>query len=283
METRQGNMLESLRNVNAFLDLHADRLAGVMETGTRTTLLEAIADLKAFTNQQAAGSGASRNATKIHRALRSVLIDDHMRLVSRVGRARLPRTPELANLKMPQGTPSAAKLAQAAYEMANSAEANAQVFVDAGLPVDFVAQLKGAADAMMQARQDRAMSRVSRAAATTGLASQLSAGRKIVHVLDVMVTTALKHEPALLAGWRQAKRVSKVRSAGPVAPEVSAGGFAIRESAREELPVRRIAERAATGIARLIAIVQVMRWEVRTSAPSAGQAEGRREAVIVGS
>ena len=210
MQTYQGNLLESLRNVKTFLDLHADRLAGVIRTGTRTTLLEAIVDLEGFSNQQAAGAGASKNATSVQRALRRSLIHDHMSVVSRIGRAKLPSTPELANLTMPRGTPSATKLAEAAFEMANSAEANTQVFVDAGLPPDFVAQLKGAASAMIGARQQRAMSRVSRAAATKGLKSKLSAGRKIVLVLDAMVSTALRSEPALLAGWKQAKRVSKV-------------------------------------------------------------------------
>jgi len=34
MQTKQGNMLESLRNVRTFLDLHADKLATVNKTGT---------------------------------------------------------------------------------------------------------------------------------------------------------------------------------------------------------------------------------------------------------
>ena len=210
MQTAQGNLLESLRNVRTFLDLHAEKLGGVIKTGTRDELLEAITELEGFGNQQAAGAGASRSATKLRGALRSALIHESMALVSRIGRAKLPNTPELATLRMPRGNPSDTKLAQAAYEMANTADAHAPVFVEAGLDADFAAQLKKAADAMIGARQQRSMSRVSRATATKGLKSQLSAGRKIVHVLDVLVRTALRQEPALLAGWTQAKRVSKV-------------------------------------------------------------------------
>ena len=213
MQTAQGNLLESLRNVKAFLDIHAEQLGSVIKTGTRTSLLEAIADLEGFGNQQAAGDGASKGATKLRAALRVALIHDRMAVVSRIGRAKLPNTPELATLKMPRGNPSDTKLAQAAYEMANAADAHAPVFVEAGLDADFAAQLKKAADAMIDARQLRSMSRVRRATATKGLKSQLSAGRKIVHVLDALVRTELRQEPALLAGWTQAKRVSKVTGA----------------------------------------------------------------------
>ena len=210
MQTAQGNLLESLRNVKTFLDIHAEQLGSVIKTGTRTSLLAAIADLEGFGNQQAAGDGASKGATKLRAALRVALIHDRMAVVSRIGRAKLPNTPELATLKMPRGNPSDTKLAQAAYEMANTADAHAPVFVEAGLDADFAAQLKKAADAMIGARQQRSMSRVSSATATQGLKAKLTAGRKIVHVLDALVKTALRQEPALLAGWTQAKRVSKV-------------------------------------------------------------------------
>ena len=210
MRTHQGNLLESLRNVKTFLDLHADLLQDVVKTGSRDALLQAIADLEGYSNQQAAGTGSARNATKHLTELRKQLIGEHMALIARIARAKLPRTPELANLRMPRGKQSDTKLATAAYEMANAATPFATVFVDAGVPADFPAQLKAAADALIGAREERSMSRVSRVTATKGLHTKLSAGRKVVHVLDVMVRRALKFEPELLAGWNQVKRVSKV-------------------------------------------------------------------------
>ena len=72
MQTKQGNMLESLRNVRTFLDVHADTLATVNKTGTRSLLLQAIAALEGFGNPQAAGDGASKGATKLRAARRVV-------------------------------------------------------------------------------------------------------------------------------------------------------------------------------------------------------------------
>lgn len=139
-----------------------------------------------------------------------------MSLVSRIGRAKLPNTPEFANLKMPQGNPSTTRLIDAAYEMANSAQKNAPVFIAAGLPEDFAAQLKRAADAVIDARQQRSMSRASRLVATKALKAKLSAALKLVHVLDVMVKTAVKSDPTLLPGWNQVKRVSRITAYGPI-------------------------------------------------------------------
>ena len=210
MRTFQGNLLESLRNVKSFLDQHADKLQDVVKTGTCNALLEAIADLEGYNDQQAAGTGTARNATKQVAELRKELVTEHMALVARIAYASLPRSPELATLRMPRGTQSDTKIATRAYEMASSAEPFAQVFIDAGLPHDFIEQLKSAADRVIGARELRAMSQVNRVAATKGLVTKLSAGRKIVRILDVMVRRALKYEPALLAGWNQTKRVSKV-------------------------------------------------------------------------
>ena len=215
MQTRQGYTLESLRNVKAFLELNAEKLNGVITTGTKDELLQTITDLEGYGDQQTKGAAAAKNATQVARALRRALIHEHMALVSRIGRAKLPNTPEFANLKMPHGNPSTARLIDAAYEMANSAQKNAPVFIAAGLPDDFATQLKAAADAVIDARQQRSMSRASRLVATKALKDKLSSARKLVSVLDVMVKTAIKADPTLLPGWNQVKRVSRISAYGP--------------------------------------------------------------------
>ena len=216
MQTTQGYILESLRNVKAFLEINAKKLDGVISTGTKTELVQAIADLEAYGDQQTQGAASAKNATQVARALRHALIHDQMALVSRIGRAKLPNTPELENLKMPRGNPSTARLIDAAYEMANSAQKNAPVFIAAGLPEDFATQLKAAADAVIDARQQRSMSKASRIVATKALKDKLSAARKLVHVLDVMVKTEIKSDPTLLPGWNQVRRVSRITAYGPV-------------------------------------------------------------------
>jgi hypothetical protein len=210
MQTAQGNMLEALLSVQSFLDTNASALAGVVNSGTRTKLLAAIADLEVYGEQQAAAAGAAKNATKVLKALRQTLIGEHMNIVSRIGRTEPPGTPEMANLKMPRGNPSTTRLAAAAYEMADSAQSNVAVFVAAGLPADFAAQLKGATDAMLLARHQRNLSVALRSGATTGLKTKLSASRKLVLVLDSMIRKAIKGDTALIENWRVAQRVRLV-------------------------------------------------------------------------
>lgn len=212
MQTVQGNMLDSLRNVKAFLDEHAAQLDGVVKTGTRNNLLVAIADLAAYQSEQSGSNLAAKGSTQQQHALRQVLVNDHMTVISRIARASLPNTPEVQPLRMPRGKPSVSKLASDAYGMASAAQAHADVFTAAGLPDDFVTQLTAAADAMVAAGTDRLASKGRRGGATKGLKSKLSAGRKIVGVLDAMVKTALRHDPALLANWNIVKRVPRVTS-----------------------------------------------------------------------
>lgn len=219
MQTRQGSMLQSLRNVEAFLEQHADVLANVMQTGARQKLADAVAALATHVADQTGNTIASRGATKAQYALRQVLVHDHMAPIARIAFAELPPTPAIAPLRMPARSIGAEKLAAAAYGMAQAAEPHAAVFVSAGLPVDFLAQLTGATDAMLQSIGDRARNSSNRRTATKGLQAKLSAGRKIVRVLDAFVRTALKDDPALVAGWLTAKRVRVI--AGGRSPDAS--------------------------------------------------------------
>jgi hypothetical protein len=217
MQTRQGSMLQSLRSVEAFLDQHADVLGNVVQSGARQKLADAIAALSTHVSGQAGSGLASRGATQRHYAIRRVLIRDHMAPVARIAAADLPRTPELVPLRMPAQNLPAEKLAAAAYGMADAARPFSDVFTTAGLPADFVEQLVAAADAMTASLDQRAQNRSTQRGATTGLRASLSAGRRIVHVLDAFVRTALKDDPALLSAWNGAKRV-RVIPPTPVLP-----------------------------------------------------------------
>jgi hypothetical protein len=219
MQTTQGNVLRSLRNVQSFLDEHADKLAGVIKTGTRQRLDDIIVALSAYLSDQTGGLLAAKGSTQKQHALRQALLRDHMAPINRIAKVELPHTPELTPLLMPKGKPTLEKLAAAAYGMAETAAPHAAVFTGAGLPDDFITQLTGAANAMIASLGERSASRGKRRGATSGLKADLTAGRKIVHVLDTFVRSALKDDPALLANWNLVKRVEKVpgRAAGTVA------------------------------------------------------------------
>jgi hypothetical protein len=216
MQTSQGTMLQSLRAVQAFLDTNAEPLAAVVKTGTRQQLDDAIAALSAHASGQTGSNLAAQGHTLNHRALRQALLRDHMAPISRIARADLPATPALEPLKMPRGKPTAARLAAAAEGMAEAAAPFTSVFVAAGLPLDFVAQLNAASAAMLGSLTDRTQNRGARGTATQGLRQKLSAGRRIVHVLDAFVKSALQDNQPLLAGWNVVKRVPKTTGRPPI-------------------------------------------------------------------
>ena len=101
--------------------------------------------------------------------------------------------------------------------MAKAAPPFSNVFVAAGLPTDFIARLEAAASALLGSLSDRAQSRGKRSGPTKGLKSRLAGGRKIVHILDAFVKSALKDDPALLANWNSVKRVRRCTSRAAVA------------------------------------------------------------------
>jgi len=210
-------MLESLRSVEHFLDENADKLANVVNTGARQRLTAAITDLSAHASEQTGSNLAAQGATQKKEALRLALLRDHMAPIARIAAADIPNLPELSPLRMPRGKPTAEKLASFAYGMGAAAAPYADTFTKAGLGADFVAQLSAAADAVVGVVANRTTSRGKRRGATDGLKARLTEGRKVVHILDALVRSALKDDPALLGNWNLVKRVTKSSHGRPAA------------------------------------------------------------------
>lgn len=224
MQKKQGSSADTLRGVRDFLDAHADRLAGVVAPEIRRELDDAIAAVASHVSSQSEGRLAGEGATRKQRALRRVLRDEHMAPIAAIAAAKLPATPEVEPLKMPPQSAGVAKLAAHAHGMAATAKQHAPVFTNAGLPASFADDLTGAADALVGARDEQTASRAARRGATSGLRASLARGRQVVRILDAVVSRALKDDPALLAGWKNVKRVVKPSARRSAAPTPTAGG-----------------------------------------------------------
>jgi hypothetical protein len=216
-------MLDSLKAAQHFLDEHATKLGDVATGGARKRLDDVIAELTAHVADQSGSDLAAQGNTKKQRALRIALIRDHIAPISRIARADLPDTPEVQPLKMPRGKPSTQKLASIARGMAKAAAPFTSVFLMGGLPTDFIARLDTATNALLEAVVERSRHRGRRGGATTGLKNRLSAGRKIVRVLDALVKSAGANDPVLVADWNIVKRVQRPggsRTASPSGADV---------------------------------------------------------------
>jgi hypothetical protein len=82
------------------------------------------------------------------------------------------------------------------------------VFVEHGLPADFLEQLDGAMSALKSTVDARGVAQSRRVGASTGLAEDLALGRQIVTMIDASLTHALKSDSSTLASWRQTKRAT---------------------------------------------------------------------------
>ncbi|MES2177984.1 MAG: hypothetical protein V4550_08950 [Gemmatimonadota bacterium] len=212
MQTTQGNMLLSLENVKTFTRDNADALGGVVTTGVLTMLGDSITELSDHASVQNGETRAAKGAIARRHALRAALLRDHMTPIARIARLELAGTPELVSLSYPKGKPTVERLAALANGMAHAAEPYADVFIHAGMKPDFIQALRTAADDMVQALKDRTQSKGKVRTATSALRSKLIRARKVVHVLDAMVKSALVGNQDLLAGWNLVKRVPQTRS-----------------------------------------------------------------------
>lgn len=223
MQTQQGITLETLRAIQLFLDKHAERLGDVQKSGSRRQLDQAVLDLANLATSQATNATASSGVEKA-KQLRTRLIEQHMLPIARIAAVDLPRTPELGKLVVPRGSPTPERLVQAAHTMRKIATPFAQIFIDAGMPPDFLAELDDAAEAFAKFSAQRKGSVGVGKAATKGIRDTISRGSRVITALDGLMRKALDpHAPEdklIRTEWLSVKKVRKAasRSAMPLEP-----------------------------------------------------------------
>jgi hypothetical protein len=221
MLKQQGNMLDSLRSAQAFLDHNAGQLGGAVSPVVRKQLDDVVGELAGHRAEQTGSSAEATGATQQKLAVRTTLVRDHMIPVARAAQLHLASNPELAGIRMPVGSQSVARLASIAYGMARAAEPHAALFTaSGGLPADFIARLNSATDHLLESVDARKASRGRVAGANVGLKTKLARARKIVRLIDAFVRTALRDDAVALTDWTHAKRVQRTRSItlNPAAP-----------------------------------------------------------------
>jgi hypothetical protein len=206
VQITQGNTLQALRGVQAFLDKYAGLLPGLNESGARKKLDALVEELGAHAAAQTGSVLAAKGATQKQYAMRIVLLEDYMAPIARIAEADLPDTPELRALRLPQARLSTENLAKAAVGMADAAEPHAAVFIAAGLAPDFVAQLRQKAKDALAPLDLRTENRSARRGATRGVKESIRAAKRTVRVLDTFVRRMLRNNAVLMERWAAVKR-----------------------------------------------------------------------------
>jgi hypothetical protein len=141
--------------------------------------------------------------------------------------------------KLPSSKLTSETLVHAAQGLRTTAAIYKDVFVEHGLPADFLDQLDVATTALKSSVDARGLARSRRTGASTGLSDDLTLGREIVATIDASLTHALKSDSATLASWHQAKRATGkgAVSRGPVAVAPVGGSGASPGVAGESVAV----------------------------------------------
>ena len=231
MKSKQTRGLQAFRRVEAWFAAHPDVIPA---SGSSATALASRVDaLKSVIERMSAQAATQTTqdqqttlAAKDEKRLRHELRTLHMRAIVRVAHALHGTVPGMGIFKMPAPGATSESLVHAAEALHTTAALYADVFVEHGLPSDFLEQLAAATSALKGSVDARGLARSRRTEATTSIGNDLELGRRVVSTIDASLAHALKDQPATLAAWRQAKRVTaKVGpvhlALGPIPAEVS--------------------------------------------------------------
>ena len=217
MQLKQLHTLQALRSVRDFLDRNElDVRMGPLAPHI-VTLTSSIDRLESVIVEQEAKGKLSRAGTALKKRLaRSVLLE-LMRPIARMAPALFKNDEVLLTaLSMPRRRQPAAVLA-AAIAMADNAAAHVQEYVAGGLPPDFIERLRAGAGQLKLVTDTQTKDRGRRTASTEGTRDAVTQARRVVRLIDAMVSPALESDREHLAEWRTLYRQVRQRTVVPAA------------------------------------------------------------------
>jgi hypothetical protein len=232
MKSKQTRSLQAFRRVQAWFAQHPEVLAnsGSSQQALASQLdaLKQVVDsMTAGATEQTTQKGQATLAAKDEQQLRADVRSLHMKAIVTVAGALRGKVPGMGVFKLPSREMRSENLVHAAEAVRTTASVYKDVFVEHGLPADFLDQLDAATSALEQSVDARGVARSRIAGASSSLANEQELGRQIVTMIDASLTHALKSDPATLASWRQAKRVTvKGVTSREVLPETPVAGTA---------------------------------------------------------
>ncbi len=93
--------------------------------------------------------------------------------------------------------------------LADAAENHEDAFINHGMQANFVEQLRAALEQIRAASDARNRHKVQQVLATVGLDAAEKSARKLMRVMDAVLTPILRKNPALLADWVASKRIAR--------------------------------------------------------------------------
>jgi hypothetical protein len=208
MNAYQERVVQSFRRVEGWFAANPQYVAANPALGTQVEALSGIVSrLSDHVTAQDTEHAQSLLISKDETEKRREVVAHHMTPIAKVARALRGTVEGIGVLVLPKPHVSTPEIIRAATAMAEKAELHKDVLVKSGLPADFIEQLQQAAAVLKASVDGRGLARASRAAATRGVESELGDARRVVAIIDAVVTRSIHSEPAKLAEWEQLKRV----------------------------------------------------------------------------
>jgi hypothetical protein len=209
MDAYQERVGQSFRRVEGWFGANPQYVAANPALGTQVEALSGIVRrLSDHVTAQDTKHAQSLLISKDEMEKRREVLSNQMVPIAKVARALRGTVPGIGVLTVPKGNVPTPELITAATAMAEKAEIYKDVLVESGLRGNFIEQLTAAAAALKSSLDGRGLARASWVAATRGVESELALGRRVVSIIDAVITREIRSEPAKLAEWEQLKRVT---------------------------------------------------------------------------
>jgi len=210
MKNKTLRSLQSFRRVQGWSVAHDDilRAAPAPVSAHLAQLGEVVVRIESnATEQDAQHQLATRDATDAE--TRRSAVREAMRPIAQVGRTLRGTVFGISAIsKMPNSHADNDRLVTAAYSMAENATIFTNTLIEHGLQPDCIEALRTAAEALKSSVDARGLAKARGVGASKGIRPEVTQGYKLVSLIDAGLMPLVRKNPAMLASWRNAKRVT---------------------------------------------------------------------------
>jgi len=208
MWSRQAQLIETLDQVNEFLDTNREVMTGVITSAAHQHFSDSRERMVEHMKTQDGQSRSIHADVATKRRLREQLIRTHIRPIAAVAKAELADVGEMAALTMPRRRGSIVALLAASYGMAEAARIHEASLLAGGLAPGFIDGLVAATDALRDSLSAKKQTVGLRVAATAGLINEARVATKRLRVLDSLIRATIKDDNVLLDRWMSISRIT---------------------------------------------------------------------------
>jgi hypothetical protein len=210
MQSTHFTVLDAARRVQGFLDAQAAIIGTAVPAPLRAQLDAAVTQIAAHQAEQGASASAAKGETAKQKLLRGDLYAHLLNPVAGIARKQLRGVTEFPSLIVSAAFRLSNKLLAKATELADAAAKNEKLFIDNGLPADFIAQIRAGVTEISASVVARDAAHTQQVTATAGMKVADKSARATIDTMNRALKKVLKANPALLAGWMAAKLVRQL-------------------------------------------------------------------------